>query len=192
MGRASAKKEAERPAALSRERILDAARKLVEREGPDRLSMRRLAQALDVWPMALYRYFEDKDALLDAIVDRAAGDVAPPGEGTWREQMRELLRGARAALGPGGLGERIPRAMLTPGVLRLSEEGLAILRAAGFPEEEAARAWHALLSYTVGSTLTGSSSELADVSAADAGFDYGLERLLDGLAASLESPAVTS
>jgi TetR/AcrR family transcriptional regulator, tetracycline repressor protein len=192
MGRASAKKEAERPAALSRERILDAARKLVEREGPDRLSMRRLAQALDVWPMALYRYFEDKDALLDAIVDRAAGDVAPPGEGTWREQMRELLHGARAALGRGGLGERIPRAMLTPGVLRLSEEGLAILRAAGFPEEEAARAWHALLSYTVGSTLTGSSSELADVSAADAGFDYGLERLLDGLAASLESPAVTS
>jgi TetR/AcrR family transcriptional regulator, tetracycline repressor protein len=193
MARPSGKKEAERPAALSRERILDAAGKLVEREGPDRLSMRRLAQALDVWPMALYRYFEDKDALLDAIVDRAAGDVARrAGEGTWREQMRELLHEARAALGRGGLGERIPRAMLTPGVQRLSEEGLAILHAAGCPEDEAARAWHALLSYTVGSTLTGSSSELADARAADAGFDYGLERLLDGLAASLESPAVAS
>ena len=170
-------------APLSRERILDAAVRLVGREGPERLSMRRLAQALDVWPMALYRYFEDKDALLDAIVDRAADDVARPAEqGTWQDRMRALLEGAREALGRGGLGERLSRATLTPGVARLSQEGLEILRAAGFAKREAERAWSALLSYTVGA---------AALDAQD-GFDYGLERMLDGLAARLGSGAVAS
>ena len=174
MGRAADKGEPQKTTSLSRERILDAALRLVEKDGPDRLSMRRLAQTLDVWPMALYRYFEDKDALLDAIVERAADDVTRPGEeGSWRERMRELLHGAREALGRGGLGERLPRALLTPGVARLSEEGLEILRAAGFSEDEAQRAWNALLSYTVG----------ADALGADDSFDYGLDLMLDGLAA---------
>jgi len=46
---------------LSRERVLEAALALAEREGLEALSMRRIAQELDVWPMSLYRYFHDKE-----------------------------------------------------------------------------------------------------------------------------------
>src|SRR5947208_5220887 len=84
---------------LSRERILEAAVDVVEREGLDALSMRRLAQELDVWPMSVYRYFRDKDELLDAVVGRAAERVSLPGEaGSWREQLRGLLHRTRELL----------------------------------------------------------------------------------------------
>ena len=91
---------------LSRDRIVEAALGLVEREGWDALSMRRLAQELDVWPMAVYRYFQDKDALVEGLVDAAAESVELPGRrGSWRTRMRALLHGARDALRrpPGGL-----------------------------------------------------------------------------------------
>jgi AcrR family transcriptional regulator len=170
---------------LSRERILDAAAGLVAAEGLDALSMRRLAQALDVWPMALYRYFDDKDALLDALVARATEGVPPPAPGgPWTDRMRTLLRATRDALGgdAGGLGAELPRALVTPGAARLTGDGLGILQGAGFGDEEARRAWRALLAYALGSLALGP--------AGDAEFDYGLARLLDGLeSASRTAPA---
>ncbi|MDX6698530.1 MAG: hypothetical protein QOE65_1927 [Solirubrobacteraceae bacterium] len=161
---------------LSRERILDAAAALAADEGLGALSMRRLAQALDVWPMALYRYFDDKDALLDALVARATAEVASPSSaGPWRGRMHALLRSTRDALGgeTATLGAELPRALLTPGAARLAGDGLAILADAGFDDAEAQRAWRALLAYAVGSLAVGGSGEPE--------FDYGLDRLLDGL-----------
>lgn len=146
---------ASRSGRLSRERIVEAALQIVARDGLEALSMRRLAQELDVWPMSVYRYFRDKEELLDAVVDGAADEIAlTAGAGSWREQIRDLLRQARAALGqdPAGLRTRFTRAMLTPGALRLSEAGLRILQDAGFEPEEAARAWRALCGYAFGFT----------------------------------------
>ena len=57
---------------LSRQLILDTAIGLVQREGESALSMRRIAQELDVWPMSLYRYFHDKQALLEALAEANA------------------------------------------------------------------------------------------------------------------------
>lgn len=54
---------------LSRERVLAAAVALVDREGLSALSMRRLGAELDVEAMALYRYADNKDALLDGLVE---------------------------------------------------------------------------------------------------------------------------
>jgi AcrR family transcriptional regulator len=193
---------------LSRERILDVALETVEDEGLDALSMRRLAQRLDVWPMSIYRYFRDKDELLDALAESAAVSLAvPSGRASWRNQMRALLHDARRVLGA-DLASRLPRAMLTPGLLKLSETGMAILLKAGFPPREAASAWRALLSYTFGFAVTSVGGDAArrtraaiaaledeefpalhatsaDVAAAladDDEFDRGLDRLLDGLA----------
>jgi AcrR family transcriptional regulator len=148
---------APRATRLSRERIVEVALAVVGREGLEALSMRRLAQELDVWPMSVYRYFRDKDELLDALVESAADEV-PVGvdsdPDSWRDQIRELLGQTRAALGrePAGLGALFTRAMLTPGALRLSEAGLRILQDAGFGPDEAARAWRALCGYTFGFT----------------------------------------
>ena len=125
---------------------------MAEEDGLDALSMRRLAQELDVWPMAVYRYFRDKDALLDAMVDTAAARAAlPDGSGEWREELRELLESARGVLSryTGGLGLPVARALLTPSGLRMSEAGIRALAGAGLDPEEAARAWRALFSYAV-------------------------------------------
>ena len=201
---------------LSSDRILAAALEIADREGLDALSMRRLAQALDVWPMSVYRYFQDKDALLDAMAAGAAGRTRAlsPGD-SWQEQIRALLSGAQEALaGAAGLGNRLPRAFLDPQALDLSETGLRILASAGFSPSEAARAWRALWSYTFGfatfrlaptpdeavrrvkaavaalpasdyPALTEAGDDLADAFAADAEFEFGLDRLLDGLRQSV-------
>jgi AcrR family transcriptional regulator len=206
---------------LSRERIVEAALAVVARDGLDALSMRRLAQELDVWPMSVYRYFRDKDELLDAVVEAAADEVAlGAASGSWRDRIRALLGQARAALGehPAGLRARFTRAMLTPGALRLSDAGLAILADAGFDPDEAARAWRALCGYALGFTAFDDEAPAADaarraraaiaalpedeypaLTAAADGFaaaltsadelDYGLDRMLDGLEARLAAHA---
>jgi AcrR family transcriptional regulator len=206
-----------KPARLSRERIVQVALEAVEQEGVDALSMRRLAQRLDVWPMSIYTYFRDKDELLDALAESAVEAVPVPSRrASWRTQMRELLHDARRVLGTdaSGLSSRLPRAILSPGLLRISDAGLAILERAGFSKRDAAGAWRALLSYTFGfatlsvggnaeearrrtraaiaalpedgyPALHAAAAELAAALAEDDEFDRGLERLLDGLAASL-------
>jgi AcrR family transcriptional regulator len=156
---------------LSRERIVDAALAVVEREGWDALSMRRLAQELDVWPMAVYRYFQDKDALVEGLVDAAAESVELPARrGSWRTRMRALLGGAREALRRPA-GERAVAA--GRGNERLAEAGMELLTEAGLGADEAASAWRALFGYAVGFPAQ-DGEERRD-------FDYGLERLLDGI-----------
>jgi AcrR family transcriptional regulator len=156
---------------LSEERIVEAALALVEREGWDALSMRRLAQELDVWPMAVYRYFQDKDALVEGLVDAAAGSIdLPTGRGSWRTRMKALLHGARRAL-------RLPSGELAVAAgrsnERLARAGRALLAEAGLGGKEADSAWQALFGYAVGfPALDGEEP---------GGFDYGLERLLDGI-----------
>jgi AcrR family transcriptional regulator len=161
---------------LSRELIVSTARRIANEEGLGALSMRRLGYELDVWPMSLYRHFRDKDELLDAIVDSAAEEVAAPAGGPWRARLRTLLADTRAMLGedPEGLRTRFPRALETEGMLQLTEGGVAILREAGLPPEDAARAWDALFGYTFG---------VAGLGGGDAAFENGLELVLDGLEA---------
>jgi TetR/AcrR family transcriptional regulator, tetracycline repressor protein len=206
---------------LSRELILQVALESVDEDGLEALSMRRLAQKLDVWPMSIYRYFRDKDELLDAVAESAAeGLTVPANRASWRNQMRQLLHEARRVLGAdaGGLATRLPRAILSPGLLKLSEAGLTILDRAGFDREEAARAWRAILSYTFGFTatavagdaerltraaiaslpedeypaLSAAANELAAALAAEEEFDHGLDSLLDGLMRAASSPERTA
>src|SRR5690242_18844781 len=116
---------------LSRERILETALAVVEADGLEALSMRRLAQQLDVWPMSLYRYFQDKDALLDALAEAVAEEITlPSAQGSWRHQVRDLVDRARGAF------DRHHGA-LAPAAARLSDGGVTILEAAGVPTEEA-------------------------------------------------------
>jgi TetR/AcrR family tetracycline transcriptional repressor len=165
---------------LSRELILEAAGRLIEKDGMDGLSMRRLAQELDVWPMSVYRYFQDKDALLDALADEAVIGVAGPSAGgPWRPRVKALVNRIRTALdaSPPGLRQRIGAPGLTPSMRQLSEDGVAVLREAGLgEEEEAASAWRALLGYTFGAAALGEGG---------GSFEYGLDRLLDGIESTL-------
>jgi TetR/AcrR family tetracycline transcriptional repressor len=204
-----ARRSQSQPSGLSRERILEVALEIAAAEGIDALSMRRLAQELDVWPMSVYRYFQDKDALLDAMAaDRVEQLPELPVDAPWREQIHILLEETARRLGDSpGLAARLPRAFLSEGALRLPEAGIAILLDAGFEPEEAASAWRALWSYTFGFATSGADSPraarsavaalpedaypalavaggaLAEALSSDEEFAAGLDRLLDGLEA---------
>ena len=203
---------------LSRERIAAAALELVDREGIDALTMRRLGRELGVGAMTLYGYFADKEELVAAVLDRASADgPAIPVEGPWRERLRALMFGIRETLvrHPSGVELRLRRPILSRGALRVTETGLQILDEAGFPPAEAARAYRTLFVYVFGFAsfnprgsgeevkretlavlraldpeayprLSGAAVEAVETMAGeDEQFAYGLDRLLDGLEASL-------
>lgn len=60
------------------EKIISAAQKLLDRRGIEAITMRRVAEAVGVTPMAIYRHFADRDALLNALAD--AGFEALAGQ----------------------------------------------------------------------------------------------------------------
>ena len=71
---------------------------LADADGIDKMSMRRLATELDCGVMSLYHYVADKDALIEALVDQVASEVAPPAADTpWREAAQELAAATLAA-----------------------------------------------------------------------------------------------
>jgi AcrR family transcriptional regulator len=151
---------------LSRERILAAAQDLIDGGGLEQLSMRRLAQELDVWPMGIYRYFDDKDELVEALAESMAEEISHPDESwSWRDRLRALLSQALVAY------RRHPGALHA---VRVTDAALAILADAGLSASEARRLSRVLLAYAAGS---------AALMLTAAEFEYGLNRLLDGLAA---------
>ena len=129
---------------LTRERVVDAAMAVLDRDGVDALSMRRVAAELGAAPGALYWHVRDKEELLQLLVDRAVAEIRlpEPDPARWQEQLRELaaemLRVLRAHrdLGRITLG-RIP---LGPDLMRVAEWQLALLRGAGVPDRAAALA----------------------------------------------------
>ncbi len=89
-----------RQALLSRERIVEAAAALIDADGLDAFSTRRLAAALGVRGPSLYNHFGTKDEILDAVADSITGqvDVSFFAEVDWREALRRWGHSYRAAL----------------------------------------------------------------------------------------------
>lgn len=202
---------------VSRAQIARAALQIIDKDGLDGLSMRRVAAKLGVGTMTLYGHFRSKDELLDAVIDEAVEPHGlPTAKGPWRDQIRELLNVAHRNLTahPALVHIRFRQPVLRPEALKFGEAGMGILRAAGFPAADAAGAFRLLFTYTFGySGLSPeASSEEArrqaaaavaglapdeypnlvdtapEFSAAMAGqkqFEYGVERILDGLEARL-------
>ena len=86
---------------LNRDRIIDAAKTIIDQEGVDGLSMRKLGARLKVEAMTLYHYFASKDALLDVVVERmvleaAAAPAARSGD--WQERLQGFTRHFYATL----------------------------------------------------------------------------------------------
>ncbi len=131
-------------APLSREAIVEAALRVLDREGLEGVRMRRVADELGTGPGSLYWHVGNKDELLGLVFERVAGEVElpPPDPERWQEQYKEVARDARRVLrahrdiARWSLG-RIP---MGPNTLRVNEWQLALLRAAGIPDRVAALA----------------------------------------------------
>src|SRR5262245_10593080 len=131
-----------RYAGLSREKVIAGALEIADRDGLDRLSIRGVASALGVTPMALYRYVPSTDALVDGLGDLVlAGLDLPDGSGDWRDELRTTARSLNALLTAHPAAREVfrSRPLSTPEALRTADSMLALLRRAGFPPDEAAR-----------------------------------------------------
>jgi AcrR family transcriptional regulator len=143
---------------LTRERVLRAAVDLADRDGIDSLSMRKLAQILDVVPMALYRHVANKDELLDGLVDVVIGEIEPPVEGAdWKTAIRARILSARRALLRHPWASRVmeSRKTPTPVVLAYMDSMIGLFRTGGFSLDLTHHALHAM-----GSRLFGFTQEL--------------------------------
>jgi AcrR family transcriptional regulator len=151
---------------LTRERVLSTAVALADEGGILSLSMRKLAQALDVVPMALYRHVANKGELLDALVDVVIGEIDPPLEGAdWKTALRARILSARRALLRHPWASKVmeSRTTPTPTVLGYMDSTIGMFRTGGFSLDLTHHALHAM-----GSRMFGFTQELFnDTSEAD-------------------------
>lgn len=129
---------------LTRDRIVDAAFVVLDREGYDGLSMRQVATQLGVAVSALYAHVTSKDELLEHMYTRlfTGYEVPEPDPANWREQVKDFAMHGRARLLQHRDMARISMAHVpfTPELLPHVERILAIFRQAGLPDEVAAAA----------------------------------------------------
>lgn len=196
---------------LSRERIVGAAVELIERDGPDAVSMRRLAAELGAGVMSLYNHVPNKAALLDAVAEHIMLDLefAADPSAEWPDQARALMRNFRA------VGHRYPRSVMlvvtrqphSAAGLRPVERALATARAAGFEGRAAVLVMRAFVNFALGclvheagragqgwsaQAIEGLTDQFVNVRELlgelgahdpDAEFEFGLEMLISAMAA---------
>jgi AcrR family transcriptional regulator len=158
--------------ALSRERILRAALAQADKGGLDALTIRTLAEALGVAPMALYRHVANKDDLVDGLVDLVFAEIELPPEGPdWKTAMRRRAISVRDTLSRHRWAIGLMESRRNPGPANLRHHDAVIgsLRQGGFSMEMAAHAYSVLDGYIYGFALTkmnlpfDTSQEIADV-----------------------------
>ncbi|MFF1713183.1 TetR/AcrR family transcriptional regulator [Streptomyces sp. NPDC058268] len=219
---------------LTREQIVTAAIELLDSEGTEALSMRRLGSRLGAGATSLYRHVANRDELIQLVVDDVYGELDLPTtaeRSRWRATATRIAADLRAMtlrhpwiateLGQVGLVHIGPNAM------RMTSALLAQFEAAGFPAQERERAGGTLTAYVIGIAIS-EAAYLSLIAASgqseqewvaslrpdyeetappeprrrdadstqpqsdpqqirDADFSYGLERVLDGLAARLNA-----
>ncbi|MET7303249.1 TetR/AcrR family transcriptional regulator [Embleya sp. NPDC005575] len=217
---------------LSREQIVAEAVRLLDEEGLEALSMRRLGTRLNAGATSLYRHVANKDELIELVVDEVYGELDVPDvsdPANWRSAAGRCAYSLRAMVlrhpWVASLLGQVGLAYLGPNVLRLSERMLAMLDTAGFPAAETHRAMSTVLAYVIGmataeaaymsmlvrsgrteqewmASLQSSTEQVMaehprllegqqahrnrdPEQARDESFDYGLQRVLDGLAVRL-------
>ncbi|MBV9424129.1 MAG: helix-turn-helix transcriptional regulator [Solirubrobacterales bacterium] len=133
-----------------------AARTVVERDGIDALSMRRVARELGSSTMAIYRHVRDKDQLLVLLLDRLAAELPRPR--LPRKPRARLARACRAmrdglAAHPWVVDVLAEGDLIAPSILWLMEEIVAGFVACGLSYAEAADGYRAVWQFTVGELI---------------------------------------
>ncbi|MDP4507313.1 TetR/AcrR family transcriptional regulator [Nonomuraea turcica] len=140
---------------------MSAALELLDAEGIDALSMRKLGTRLNAGATSIYTHVANKDELLDLVVDEVYGEIEMPATGDpagWRAAIACCAHSMRttllrhpwivSVLGEAGL------AYLGPNVLRLQEAILAVLEEGGFSLEAADQAMNTIVAYIIGASTS--------------------------------------
>ncbi|TWS23417.1 GntR family transcriptional regulator [Tsukamurella sputi] len=166
-GRGSVVRRPDRPRApeLTTADVLAAAIAIADAESLQAVSMRRLAAALEIPTMAVYRYVPSSDELQAAMLDRVLGELdLPPRTAAWREDVEAVLRALWEAMKTHpwlAAAMSMTRPSVMPGAMPMSEHLLGALRSAGLPPRAAFTEYLCLLNLVrgLGATIE---PELAD------------------------------
>jgi AcrR family transcriptional regulator len=153
---------------LSRQLIVTTCIELIDREGPDKFTLRRLGDVLGTDPTAIYRHFRDKDELTRAVGDeilRPLWDDLPGDDVGWRAVLRELCLRLRAAyLGHPGLTALVAAGPpMQENEIRLTEAMLHQLQRSGLGPADVGMAYHAAIELTLGAAAMDGTMSLAPV-----------------------------
>ena len=173
-------------ARLSRDLVLSTALALVDAEGLDALTMRRLGQELQRDPMSLYRYAANRAALLDGVAETVLNELAIfPNNPDWQAQLRRIAHDLRllALRHPNVVPLLVTRPLSTPlgmrplGTLRPLEQILALLIEAGFAPADALHVYRAYYGFLYGHILNELQEYIVDPEENEAILRLGLHRL---------------
>lgn len=171
---------------LSRELVLTKALEVVDAEGLDALTMRRLGQELDRDPMSLYRYAENRAALLDGVSELVLNELSiHPEDPDWKAQLRQIAHSLRklALKHPNVVPLLVTRPLSTPlglrplGTLRPLEQILALLIGAGFDPAGALHVYRAYYGFLYGHILNELQEFVVDPAENEVLLRLGLHRL---------------
>ncbi|MEC7258395.1 MAG: TetR/AcrR family transcriptional regulator [Pseudomonadota bacterium] len=139
---------------LSSDRIISAALELIDTRGVENFSMRNLAKMLDVYPMAIYWYVPNRDALVARLTAHVLADLVPEAYGAdWRDDLRTLLHRFRAIIrahpnvAPLIGAQLVSNASVNLGMI---EWVLEVLRRSGLAEADLPAAYNATIGAMVG------------------------------------------
>ena len=212
---------------LTRDQIVAGALRLIDEQGLEALSMRRLGQLLGAGATSAYTYVQNKDELIALVGDHIVGEILQElsldASPTWKDQAAEFSRTVRRVLTRNhpNAAPLFVRPSAGPNALTVVEELLGILRPAGFEGKTLILAYSVILNHgysyaaaeaaTLPSTpeaareqmkamaeslatslpaehfpnLVAAAPAIADMTTDDQ-FEFGLQRLLDGLQVLLE------
>ena len=147
---------------ITRDVVLTAALEIIDCDGAEALSMRRLAGALNRDPMIIYRHAPNKAALLDGVAETVLAQLkVDPADPDWAAQLRAIARDYRrlALAHPHVVPLLVTRPLATPlalrpqGTLRPLEDVLTLLTRAGFSGPDALHIYRALFGFLHGHVL---------------------------------------
>ena len=170
---------------LDRQVIVQAALRFIDRDGAQGLTMRALAHALGVGPMALYRYVSGREDMLEAVValllEGVQQELKVEHVTCWQEYLQTLAHAVRRiAVEHAGafplVATRHPAApWLRPPLrsLDLVEDFLETLRGYGFNDQQIAGAYRGFSSFLLGNLLLEAATRGAKTSPIEVPFDEG-------------------
>ncbi|MBA9004783.1 MULTISPECIES: TetR/AcrR family transcriptional regulator [Thermomonospora] len=145
-------------APLTHDRIIATAIELIEREGAQALSMRRIGAELGVAAMSLYNHVPGKEAVLDGVADRILGELEldPVPQADWRDRARRLAHAFRAAAHryPRSMSVVLSRSMIWTRRLPVMEQMLTIAEQGGFEGRTAVQVVRTFMAYVIGTLMS--------------------------------------